>query len=43
MLTGEDGNVFNLIGIATRAVKEVGQRAKAKELLGSYGEPTLSA
>ena len=32
ILTGEDGNVFNLIGIAARALKEFGQRAEAKEM-----------
>ena len=31
-LIGEDGNVFNLIGIAARALKDVGQRAEAKEM-----------
>jgi hypothetical protein len=31
-LIGEDGNVFNLIGIAARALKEARQRAEAKEM-----------
>ena len=30
-LIGEDGNVFNLIGIVSRALKQVGQPDKAKE------------
>ena len=31
-LSGQDGNVFNLIGIASRALKKDGQRAKAEEM-----------
>jgi single-stranded DNA-binding protein len=31
-LTGEDGNVFNLIGIASKALKRAGQPDKAKEM-----------
>jgi hypothetical protein len=31
-LIGEDGNVFNLIGLATRALKSAGQPADAKEM-----------
>lgn len=30
-LIGEDGNVFNVIGIVSRALKQVGQPDKAKE------------
>jgi hypothetical protein len=30
-LIGEDGNVFNLIGLTSRTLKEAGQRAEAKE------------
>ena len=43
-LTGEDGNVFNLIGIASRCLKRAGQPEKAKEMgekirgAGSYDE-----
>lgn len=31
-LTGEDGNVFNLLGIVTKALKRNGQREESKEL-----------
>ncbi len=31
-LIGADGNVFNLIGIAARALKGAGQREEAKEM-----------
>lgn len=31
-LVGQDGNVFNLIGIAQRVLKENGQREQAHEL-----------
>ncbi|MGF7184725.1 N-formylglutamate amidohydrolase [Desulfitispora alkaliphila] len=31
-LIGEDGNIFNLMGIATRALKKAGQSEKAKEM-----------
>ncbi len=31
-LIGEDSNVFNLIGIAARALKVVGQREEAKAM-----------
>jgi hypothetical protein len=31
-LVGEDGNVFNLLGICTRALKKAGQREEAQEL-----------
>lgn len=43
-LTGQDGNVFNLIGIASRALKLAGQRDQAREMQdkcfksGSYDE-----
>jgi len=30
-LTGEDGNVFNIIGLVSKALKKAGQREKAKE------------
>lgn len=33
-LTGKDGNVFNLIGICSRALKEVGQMKERSEMLG---------
>lgn len=32
-LVGQDGNIFNLIGIASRALKEAGMRDKAKEMV----------
>jgi len=31
-LIGEDGNVFNLIGIASRTLKEAGLREQATEM-----------
>ena len=31
-LSGQDGNVFNLIGICSKALKKAGQAEKAKEL-----------
>jgi hypothetical protein len=31
-LTGANGNVFNLLGICTKALKEAGQKEQAKEL-----------
>jgi hypothetical protein len=31
-LIGENGNIFNLMGIATRALKNAGQPEKAKEM-----------
>ncbi|HAC5789042.1 TPA_asm: hypothetical protein GZX72_14555 [Listeria monocytogenes] len=31
-LTGEDGNIFNLLGITTNALKQAGYRDYAKEL-----------
>ena len=43
-LTGQDGNVFNLIAIATKVLKKHGMKEQAKELTsrafncGSYGE-----
>ena len=43
-LIGQDGNVFNLIGIASRTLKENGMASEAKEMSsrvfdsGSYGE-----
>lgn len=43
-LTGQDGNVFNLIGICSKALKRAGQADKAKEMsdrifeCGSYDE-----
>lgn len=30
--TGENGNIFNLLGIASRALKKVSQRDKATEM-----------
>ena len=43
-LIGEDGNVFNLLGITTKALKKAGQNVEAKEVServlssGSYDE-----
>ena len=43
-LIGEDGNIFNLMGIASRTLKDNGQREEAKEMCdritssGSYHE-----
>ena len=43
-LTGEDGNIYNLIGIASRALKSAGEPEKAEEMKqrvlnsGSYDE-----
>ena len=43
-LIGEDGNIFNLVGIASRTLKEVGQPDQAQEMAqrvfasGSYEE-----
>ncbi|QNO13340.1 hypothetical protein HYG86_00385 [Alkalicella caledoniensis] len=31
-LIGEDGNIFNLMGIAARTLKKAGQSEKAKEM-----------
>ena len=46
-LVGKDGNVFNLLGICGRALKQVGQRDKVTEMqtrvfnCGSYDEALL--
>ena len=43
-LTGEDGNVFNLVGICSRALKKAGRLEEARLMqqrvfqAGSYGE-----
>lgn len=43
-LVGSDGNIFNLLGIASRALKRVGMNDKANEMTnkvfnsGSYEE-----
>lgn len=31
-LTGQDGNVFNLVGIASKALRKAGQADQAKEM-----------
>ncbi|MGI6383222.1 MAG: hypothetical protein ACOXZT_08495 [Tissierellaceae bacterium] len=31
-LVGEDGNIFNLMGIASRTLKEAGMKEEAKEM-----------
>jgi len=33
-LVGENGNVFNLMGICSRALKEAGMNDEAKEMIG---------
>lgn len=43
-IIGQDGNIFNILGICTQALKRAGQREQAKELskkvfaAGSYDE-----
>jgi len=43
-LVGENGNIFNLVGIASRVLKKAGMREEAKEMQekvfqsGSYDE-----
>jgi hypothetical protein len=32
-LVGENGNIFNLMGIASKALRRVGQNEKAKEMV----------
>jgi len=32
-LTGEDGNIFNLMGIVSRTLKEAGEPQKAEEMV----------
>jgi N-formylglutamate amidohydrolase len=32
-LTGEDGNIFNLMGIVSRTLKEAGEAEKANEMI----------
>lgn len=32
-LSGQDGNVFNLIGLAKRAMERAGQRTQAQEMM----------
>jgi hypothetical protein len=32
-LTGEDGNIFNLMGIVSRTLKEAGEPEKADEMI----------
>lgn len=32
IFTGENGNIYNLLGIASRALKKVSQRDKATEM-----------
>lgn len=33
-LIGADGNIFNLMGIASRTLKEAGMKEEAKEMVG---------
>jgi len=33
ILTGQDGNVFNVIGLVSRALKRAGQADKAREFV----------
>lgn len=43
-LSGQNGNMFNLLGIASKSLKSAGQHSKAKEMIdkamssGSYHE-----
>ena len=43
-LIGEDGNIFNLMGVASRVLKDAGKKEEAKEMVdrvtssNSYGE-----
>lgn len=37
-LIGEDGNIFNLMGIAARTLKTEGLEDKAKEMIGKVTE-----
>lgn len=39
-LEGTDGNIFNLMGLASRALKQVGQSAEAKEMNGRITSST---
>ncbi|CAK7037320.1 hypothetical protein [Tissierella sp.] len=32
-LVGKDGNIFNLMGIASRTLREVGMKDKAEEMI----------
>ena len=32
-LIGEDGNIFNLMGIASRVLREAGKKEEAKEMI----------
>ena len=32
-LVGHDGNIFNLMGIASKALKEAGQKEKSDEMI----------
>lgn len=47
VFTGENGNIYNLLGIASRALKKVSQRDKATEMCSrvtkskSYDEALL--
>ena len=47
VFTGENGNIYNLLGIASRALKKVSQRDKATEMRSrvtkskSYDEASL--
>ena len=33
-LTGEDGNIFSLVGIASKVLKKAGKPEQAQEMLG---------
>jgi len=41
-LTGQNGNVFNLIGICSRALRDVGQGEKVKEMTKKITETAKS-
>ena len=37
-LVGQDGNIFNLLGLSSRALKQAGQPEQAKEMLGKVAQ-----
>jgi hypothetical protein len=41
-LTGEDGNIFNLMGIVSRTLKESGEPEKANEMISRITQEAKS-
>ena len=41
-LIGEDGNIFNLMGIASRALKKAGYPEQASEMINKIKDTTKS-